>query len=134
MRPTNEKKQRNLTIYIRNGRSRRAILINSDQSCSLQEISVIIPTRNEGKVIHSCLSSVFYQSVKPLEVIGVDGRSTDDTLEEARQFPVKILSQTGPTSLPSARNLGIQLKKSLRIHVLKRHRLAGFSELQIRLE
>lgn len=69
-------------------------------------VSVIIPTRNEEQVIRECLSSVFNQSLKPMEVIVVDGRSTDNTLKEARQFPVKIITETEPTSLPNARNLG----------------------------
>ena len=71
-------------------------------------VSVIIPTRNEEKVIHECLSSVFNQTLKPLEVIIVDGRSTDDTLKNARQFPVKVTTEIEPTSLPNARNLGIK--------------------------
>jgi glycosyltransferase involved in cell wall biosynthesis len=74
-------------------------------------VSVVIPTKNEAKVIQECLSSVFNQSLKPLEVIIVDGRSTDDTLKEAGQFPVKIRTETEPTSLPNARNLGIKSSK-----------------------
>jgi len=76
---------------------------------SLQpKVSVIIPTKNEEQVIHECLSSVFKQSLEPFEVIIVDGRSTDDTLKKARDFPVKILIEKEPTSLPNARNLGVQ--------------------------
>jgi len=70
-------------------------------------VSVIIPTKNEEQVIHECLSLVFNQSLKPLEVIIVDGRSTDATLKKARQFPVKVITEEEPTSLPNARNLGI---------------------------
>jgi glycosyltransferase involved in cell wall biosynthesis len=74
-------------------------------------VSVIIPTKNEAQVIHECLSSVFNQSLKPMEVIIVDGKSTDNTLKEAQQFPVKIITETEPTSLPNARNLGIMAAK-----------------------
>ena len=53
------------------------------------KISVIIPVRNEAKRIERCLEAVFSQSLKPHEVIVVDGRSTDKTVEKASQFPVK---------------------------------------------
>ena len=68
--------------------------------------------KNEAQVISECLSSIFSQSVKPKEVIVVDGRSTDDTLKKASQFPVKIISETEPTSLPNARNLGVRNAQS----------------------
>lgn len=74
-------------------------------------VSVIIPTKNEEHVIHECLFSVFNQSLKPVEVIIVDGRSTDDTLKKALQFPVKVITEVEPTSLPSARNLGVEHAK-----------------------
>jgi glycosyltransferase involved in cell wall biosynthesis len=74
-------------------------------------VSVIIPTRNEEQVIHECLSSVFGQSLTPYEVIVIDGRSTDDTLKKARRFPVEILIEEEPTSLPNARNIGIENAK-----------------------
>jgi len=74
-------------------------------------ISVIIPTKNEGDVIADCLSSVFSQSVRPSEIIIVDGHSTDNTLEKAQQYPVRIVLEDEPTSLPNARNLGAQQAK-----------------------
>jgi glycosyltransferase involved in cell wall biosynthesis len=78
---------------------------------SKMTVSVIIPTKNSQQVIYECLSSVFDQSLKPLEVIIVDGRSTDDTLKIACQFPVKVITEVEPTSLPNARNLGIENAK-----------------------
>jgi len=75
---------------------------------SKTKVSVIIPTKNVEQVIHECLSSVFNQSLKPLEVIIVDGRSTDDTLKIARQFRVEVITEVEPISLPNARNLGIE--------------------------
>jgi glycosyltransferase involved in cell wall biosynthesis len=69
-------------------------------------VSVIVPTRNEEQVISEGLNSVFNQSFKPSEVIVVDGRSTDNTIKVASKFPVKILTESEPTSLPNARNLG----------------------------
>jgi glycosyltransferase involved in cell wall biosynthesis len=74
-------------------------------------VSVIIPVKNEEQVISESLSSVFNQSLKPKEVIIVDGRSTDDTLKKASQFPVKIITESEPTSLPHGRNQGIENAK-----------------------
>ncbi len=54
-------------------------------------ISVIIPARNEGDNIQGCLEAVFSQSCPPYEVLVVDGQSTDETVERAKTFPVKIL-------------------------------------------
>ena len=75
---------------------------------SQPRVSVIIPTRNEEQVIRECLSSVFEQSLKPYQVIIVDGHSIDNTLKEARRFPVEIFVESAPTSLPNARNIGIE--------------------------
>lgn len=83
-----------------------------DHSPSPLSISVIIPTRNEEDVIEDCLSAVFDQSLKPMEVIVVDGLSTDNTVNIASRFPVKILKESEPTSLPNARNIGVENSQS----------------------
>ena len=57
------------------------------------KISVIIPVKNVASKIEQCLEAVFSQSLKPYEVIIVDGRSTDDTVEKAKKFSVKVLYQ-----------------------------------------
>jgi len=58
---------------------------------SPSRISVIIPVRNEANKIEQCLQAIFAQSLKPDEVIVVDGHSSDDTVNRAQKFPVKIL-------------------------------------------
>lgn len=59
----------------------------------LPKISYCVFTYNEEKNIKDCLESIFSQDYpkKKLEVILVDDKSTDRTLEIARKFPVKIL-------------------------------------------
>lgn len=57
----------------------------------MDKISVIIPVRNEAEKIEQCLEAVFSQTMKPFEVIVVDGHSTDDTVKNAGEFPVRIL-------------------------------------------
>ncbi|CAD6493855.1 MAG: Dolichyl N-acetyl-alpha-D-glucosaminyl phosphate3-beta-D-2,3-diacetamido-2,3-dideoxy-beta-D-glucu ronosyltransferase [Candidatus Argoarchaeum ethanivorans] len=55
------------------------------------EISVVIPVMNEEEKIGQCLEAVFAQSIKPHEVIVVDGHSSDLTVERAKEFPVKVV-------------------------------------------
>ena len=52
----------------------------------LKKCSIIIRTKNEERWISSCLSSVFDQTYKNIEVIIVDNNSTDKTLERAQKF------------------------------------------------
>lgn len=55
-------------------------------------ISIAIPTLNEELNLQTCLLSVFRQDLKgKLEVLIVDGGSTDKTIEIAKSFNVKIL-------------------------------------------
>lgn len=54
-------------------------------------ISVIIPVINGEDKIERCLEAVFCQTINPLEVIVVDGHSTDRTVKVAEKFPVMIL-------------------------------------------
>jgi len=71
------------------------------------EISVIIPVRNEANRIGRCLEAVFSQSLTPREVIVVDGRSTDKTVEKASQFPVKVFFQDYG-ACGAARQIGLE--------------------------
>lgn len=68
-------------------------------------ISVIVPVRNAETMVEACLTSIFEGD--PAEVIVVDGRSTDRTLEIVRKFEVKILSDDG-RGVPAARMMGIE--------------------------
>jgi len=56
-------------------------------------ISIIIPTYNEKDNIANCLNSIFRQRYprEKLEVFIVDAGSSDNTLELAQNFPVRIL-------------------------------------------
>jgi glycosyltransferase involved in cell wall biosynthesis len=63
--------------------------------------------RNEADKIERCLAAVFSQSLKPDEVIVVDGRSTDDTAEKARKFPVRLFFQDYG-ACGAARQIGVE--------------------------
>ena len=56
----------------------------------MDKISVILPVKNEEEKIAQCLDAVFSQTIKPFEVIVVDGHSMDKTVEKAKKFSVKI--------------------------------------------
>ena len=74
----------------------------------VSNVSIIIIARNEGEIIGQCIQSMLNQSVKPLEVIVVDGHSTDNTVEIAQKYPVRIIEETGIRSPSNARNLGVK--------------------------
>ena len=56
-----------------------------------KKVSIVIRTFNEEKWISPCLKSVFNQSYDNLEVIIVDNRSTDKTLDEVSLFEAKVV-------------------------------------------
>jgi len=69
-------------------------------------ISVVIPVRNGGDLLADALASVRAQTFPVLEVLVVDGASTDDTVAVARAGGAEVLAQAGPT-LADAFNEGI---------------------------
>lgn len=71
------------------------------------EISAIIPVRNQAGKIGQCLEAIFTQSLPPVEVIIVDGHSTDGTVEAARRFPVKVYYQEHGAA-GAARQIGLE--------------------------
>jgi glycosyltransferase involved in cell wall biosynthesis len=57
------------------------------------KISIIVPTLNEASALRSLLPGLMREGI---EVLVVDGGSTDATLPVAREFPMKILqTRTG---------------------------------------
>jgi len=55
-------------------------------------ISLCIPTFNEEKNIERCLNSIMSKKYPgKLDILIVDGGSTDDTLIKAKKFPVRVL-------------------------------------------
>jgi glycosyltransferase involved in cell wall biosynthesis len=73
------------------------------------DLSVIIPVRNAEHMIEECLSAIV--RAEPREIIIVDGKSSDKTLDIARRYPVQILSDEG-RGLPVARMMGIRAAQS----------------------
>lgn len=70
---------------------------------TLEELSVVVPVRDAEAIVDDCLASIVASG--PREIIVVDGISTDATVERARSYGARILSDGG-RGLPAARTLG----------------------------
>ncbi|MGH7886105.1 MAG: glycosyltransferase [Thermodesulfobacteriota bacterium] len=72
-------------------------------------VSVIIPVINCENYIEESINSVLYQNYKNIELIVIDGHSTDKTPKIAKSFKeVQFITQTNP-GITEAFNLGIKL-------------------------
>lgn len=75
--------------------SRYSRSLNSSNRCENQEyISVLIPARNEERIIGRCVESALNQNYNNFEVIVLDDNSTDNTskiLSEIRNNRLKII-------------------------------------------
>jgi glycosyltransferase involved in cell wall biosynthesis len=71
-----------------------------------RSISVIVPFYNAERTLGKCLSSIFGSDSEVLEVIAVDDRSTDSSLDIVRTFSCKVL-RSCKKGESFARNTGI---------------------------
>lgn len=72
-------------------------------------VSVVIPVYNEKKRIKETLEAIYKNSVAPLEVIVVDGGSTDHTKRIVKtHFPDVILVDNKRKTAAAGRNIGIK--------------------------
>ena len=67
-------------------------------------VSIIIPSKNSDRTIADCLKSIISQSYTAIEIIVVDGSSTDLTREIARGLGARVISNEGERSV--AKNVG----------------------------
>ncbi|RZK57799.1 MAG: glycosyltransferase [Pedobacter sp.] len=77
------------------------------------KISIIIPTYNAQKTLQRCLTSIVTQILKDIEVLIIDGGSTDATIEIIKEFEsnyncIKFISETD-NGVYDAMNKGIKL-------------------------
>ncbi len=81
------------------------------------EISIICPTYNEEKYIEQCIQSILQQDVdkSTIELLYVDGRSTDKTREIIKSYQEKYpfiqLIDNPDRTVPFAMNYGIKAAK-----------------------
>ncbi len=68
-------------------------------------VTICIPVYKQAEFLPDAIESALAQTV-PCEIIVVNDGSTDNSLEIAKKYPVKVISQTN-RGLASARNTGI---------------------------
>ena len=80
----------------------------------LPTVSVIVPVRNRPQNIKECLTSLTQLNYpkEKLEIIVVDDASTDNTPDDASQFPVQLISLKNNRQAPFCRNLAARSSKN----------------------
>lgn len=56
------------------------------------KVSIVIPTENSANVLDACLRSIRQQTYKNTEIIIVDGKSSDETIQIAKKYKCRIYS------------------------------------------
>ena len=69
-------------------------------------ISIVIASYNQQEYLPDAIESCLSQTMRPYEIIVVNDGSTDNSLEIASKYPVKVVNQVNK-GLASARNTGI---------------------------
>jgi cellulose synthase/poly-beta-1,6-N-acetylglucosamine synthase-like glycosyltransferase len=101
-------------VGVRNRRKQLSSITNN-KNIEFPKFSIIVPTRNEESVIRRCLDGILtmdYPKDK-IQVIVVDGKSEDNTLEICSEFSskypenVKVISEKTVNGKPAALNLAL---------------------------
>jgi len=71
-----------------------------------KHISVVIPNRNNAATIGKCLEAAFASQYKNFEVIVVDDKSEDNSVEIIKQFPCRLVCLENHAGTSKARNTG----------------------------
>ena len=77
-------------IYKVRMRFRKSLSISMRIKYNNPKVSVIIVNYNNAKYLNNCISSVLNQSYKNKEIIVVDDRSKDNSLEVLKKFKKKL--------------------------------------------
>lgn len=81
----------------------------------MPKVSVIVPIYNVDKYLVSCLNSLVSQSLKDIEIICVEDKSTDNSREILKQYEknyphlIKAISLEENKGLSYARNKGLEI-------------------------
>lgn len=83
-------------------------LESSKVECSIN-VSIVIPTKNNETVLERCLRSIqnLDYPAEKMEVIVVDGGSTDDTVKIAKKYGCRVIFETRGR-ISYARDLGVR--------------------------
>ncbi|MGR6918150.1 glycosyltransferase family 2 protein [[Actinomadura] parvosata] len=71
-------------------------------------VSVIVPNYNYARTLGLCLEALERQTYRNIEVIVVDDRSTDDSVEIARRHGARVVVTDTNIGAPAARNVGVE--------------------------
>lgn len=98
-------------------------LVMSSQPKSRSDYDVLIRTWNASATIASCLDAVLAQDQPPERIILLDSGSTDDTLIQARNYPVEIHGYPEGEAFHYSRSLnrGLALTTAPYIWILSSH-------------
>ena len=80
----------------------------------MKKVSVIIPMHNSSKHIKECVLSVINQTYKNIEIIVVDDKSKDNSLEIVRDIKddrIRIIELKQNMGAAGTRNKGIEEAK-----------------------
>lgn len=80
----------------------------------MPKVSIIIPVYNVEKYLRKCLDSVINQTLKDIEIICIDDKSTDNSLQILKEYAAKdnrfkILEQDNNQGQGIARNRGLDI-------------------------
>ncbi len=86
-------------------------------------VSIIIPTRNSAETLENTLKSIKNQTYKNIEVIIVDGKSSDKTSEIAKKYKSKVFTfvpkvKPGTFDATMKRNYGVVKSKGKYVYYL----------------
>jgi glycosyltransferase involved in cell wall biosynthesis len=77
----------------------------------MAKISIIIPNYNNAQYLDRCLKSAINQTYKDIEIICIDDKSTDDSLDVLKKYEdienVKIIRLTENGGVSNARNIAL---------------------------
>jgi rhamnosyltransferase len=85
---------------------------------NIPKISVLIRAFNESKWINICLKKISEQSIKPLEIIVVDNKSNDGTVEIIKKFYKKVRIYTYNQNYAPGKMLNFGMSKCKGDYVL----------------
>ena len=74
-------------------------------------VSVIVAVKNGERYLAQALESIVQSEYRPIEILVIDGHSTDKTANIARDFPFVRCLRQPTTGIAAAYNFGIQQAK-----------------------